>query len=440
MTPASPATAPPAHSSNPYVNPALADYLDSFEGITWPQPVEQPQELAGRCAARRRLHDYFEAMGALAPGVLLAVVLAMLASWAAPRLGKMIVIDVFHQPAGSPSPVSEIMLAIVLGIVIRNTIGLPAIYEDGLRLCLKRVLRFGIALLGLRLSLLGLAKYAAAGTPIVIVCITVALLTVAWIGRAMKLPRRLATLISVGTSICGISAIVAVAPVIDAEEDEVSYAVACITLFGLMTLFVYPFFSHWLFGADPRQVGLFLGTAVHDTSQVTGAGLMYQQIYGDREALNAATTTKLIRNVFMAGVIPLMALLYHRGSDDRKRAAMSWHQAIPFFVVAFVALAAVRSIGDWGGDHPFGFMSKSFWMNWFAGGKTPAGVSIKPIADQTAVWCLTIALAAVGLGTSLKKLRILGFKPLSAGFAAAAIVGGVSIALVKFVSPFLLHS
>jgi uncharacterized integral membrane protein (TIGR00698 family) len=430
-----PASSAPAHSSNPYVNHALADYLDSFEGITWPQPAELPAERAPSGSARDQLHSIFEAIGVIAPGIVLAAALAWVAKWLAPWLGE----HVFRQPRDK-SPVSEILVAILLGIGIRNTVGLPSVYEDGLKLCLKRVLRIGIALLGLRLSLLGLAKYAAVGTPIVIVCITVALLTVAWIGRAMKLPRRLATLISVGTSICGVSAIVAVAPVIEAEEDEVSYAVACITLFGLMTLFVYPFFSHWLFGADPRQVGLFLGTAVHDTSQVTGAGLMYQQIYGAKEALNAATTTKLIRNVFMAAVIPLMALLYHRGGDDRKRAAMSWHQAIPFFVIAFVALAAARSIGDWGGEHPFGFMSKSFWMNWFAGGKTADGASIKPIADQTAVWCLTIALAAVGLGTSLKKLQVLGFKPLSAGFAAAAIVGGVSIALVKLLSPFLLRS
>src|SRR5439155_22334249 len=107
--------------------------------------------------------------------------------------------------------------------------------------------------------------------PIVVVCMAAALLGVAWISRALGLSRRLGTLIGVGTSICGVSAIVATAPVIDAEEDEVSYAVACITLFGLATLFVYPFLAHLIFHANPEQVGLFLGTSVHDTSQVTGA-------------------------------------------------------------------------------------------------------------------------------------------------------------------------
>ena len=385
-----------AHPTNPYLNPALTEYLDSFEGITWPQAHEQPQEAAARGPARSRLHERFESLGVLAPGLALALTLAAIAKWVAPWLG----VHVFRQPPDK-SPVSEILIAILLGIIIRNAIGLPGVYESGLRLCLKRVLRIGIALLGLRLSLSVLGQIWRDAVPIVVVCMTAALLGVAWISRALGLSRRLGTLIGVGTSICGVSAIVATAPVIDAEEDEVSYAVACITLFGLATLFVYPFLSHWLFGGNPQLAGLFLGTAVHDTSQVTGAGLMYQQMYAAPKAFNTAVATKLIRNVFMAGVIPLMALLYHRGEKDRQRqAARSWHQAIPLFVVAFVALAVVRSIGDRGGEHPLGLLSKDSWMHWFAGGK-----DIKPIADQIAVWCLTIALAAVGLGASLKKLR-----------------------------------
>jgi uncharacterized membrane protein YadS len=196
-----------------------------------------------------------------------------------------------------------------------------------------------------------------------------------------------------------------------------------------MTLFVYPFLAHWMFAGDARQVGVFLGTAVHDTSQVTGAALMYKQMYSADAALSNATATKLLRNVFMAAVIPFMAVIYHRGEKGRTRqAAAAWHQAIPLFVVVFVALAAVRSIGDYTLSHAgraFGFLNKDAWLKWFA---APGG---KSIADQTAVWCLTIALAAVGLGTSLKKLRILGLKPLCAGFAAAALVGIVSICMIK---------
>src|SRR3954451_19005291 len=112
MTRASSSTA----ASDPYSNPALADYLDSFEGIIWPQPVEQPQERATRGTVRTWLHDAFASLGVLAPGLVLAFALAALAKWLSPWLG----VRLFHQPPDK-SPVSEIMLAILLGILIRNT-------------------------------------------------------------------------------------------------------------------------------------------------------------------------------------------------------------------------------------------------------------------------------------------------------------------------------
>ena len=112
------------------------------------------------------------------------------------------------------------------------------------------MLRFGIILLGLRLSLAAVGELGLAALPVIVGCIAVALVAVTWINRALGLPRRLGSLIAVGTSICGVSAIAATAPVIDAEEDEVSYSVACITLFGLLALFCYPLLAHGMFGGD----------------------------------------------------------------------------------------------------------------------------------------------------------------------------------------------
>jgi uncharacterized membrane protein YadS len=116
--------------------------------------------------------------------------------------------------------------------------------------------------------------------------------------------RVFAALIAVSTSICGITAIVAAAPVIRAREVEVSYAVACIALFGLIAMFTYPLLAHTLFSTRPQLAGIFLGTAVHDTSQVVGAALMYQNQYSAPGSLEAATVTKLVRNLLMAVVIP----------------------------------------------------------------------------------------------------------------------------------------
>ena len=96
----------------------------------------------------------------------------------------------------------------------------------------------------------------------------------ALIGRWLKLPSRLATLIAVGTSICGVSAIVATGPAIEAEDEEVAYAVATITIFGILATFLYPYLAHALFGQNATAAGLFIGTSIHDTSQVTGAALI----------------------------------------------------------------------------------------------------------------------------------------------------------------------
>ena len=133
-------------------------------------------------------------------------------------------------------------------------------------------MKTGIVLLGVGLSVQAVMKVGLIGLPIIVCCIATALVVVTFINRALGLPKRLGTLIAVGTSICGVSAIVATAPVIGAEDDETSYAVACITIFGLIALFTYPFLAHAMFKTN-MQVGLFLGTAIHDTSQVAGAGV-----------------------------------------------------------------------------------------------------------------------------------------------------------------------
>ena len=127
---------------------------------------------------------------------------------------------------------SPILITVMLGLLVRNGIGLPRSYEQGLRLCVKRILRVGVALLGLRLSITAVGTIGLTALPIVIGCIVAALLVVTRLSRLVGLSPRLGSLIAVGTSICGVSAIVATAPVIQADEEEVSYSVAVITLFS----------------------------------------------------------------------------------------------------------------------------------------------------------------------------------------------------------------
>jgi uncharacterized integral membrane protein (TIGR00698 family) len=320
------------------------------------------------------------------------------------------------------SPLSPILVAIALGLVIRNAIGLPSVYEPGLQLALKRILRLGVALLGLRLSLVAAGSIGLAALPIVIGCILSALLAVTWVSRWLGLPARLGTLIAAGTAICGNTAIVATAPAIGAEDDEVSYAVGCVTVFGLLALVGYPYLAQWLFSGDAHTAGFFLGTAIHDTAQVAGAGLVYLQQFGRPEALDTATVTKLLRNTFMLAVVPALALLYRRrsGTSGAKRASL--RQAVPLFVLGFVALTAVRTLGDLG-DRPFGLLAPETWDG------------IVGLASRLASGCLIVAMASVGLGTSFARLRNLGARPLAVGFAAALLVGVVSVALIGALAP-----
>jgi uncharacterized integral membrane protein (TIGR00698 family) len=400
-----------------YFDPRLAASLDSMEGVPdWPEVAETPFERSRKARLQHQAHQIFEWLGTLAPGVALAVLIAVCGN----RLSIWLGTDLL---GFAKSPISEITLATLLGLAIRNLIGLPAVYESGLRVCLRWILRGGIVLLGLRLSLGELGAIGLTSLPVIVVCIASALFLVSLINRALGLPRRLGSLIAVGTSICGVSAVVATGPVIEAEEEEVSYAVACVTLFGMIALFTYPFLAYFLFGPELQQAGIFLGTAIHDTAQVAGAGLMYKQYFSAPEALDAAMVTKLLRNLCMAAVIPLVGILYHRGaagSRDGKKVQRKWHDIVPLFVIGFMLMAVLRTAGDWG-EPRLPTAAADAWHQLLKAAETVSG------------WCLTVAMTAVGLGTGLAKLRKVGLKPFAVGLSAAVLVGAVSFLLIKVI-------
>ena len=241
-----------------------------------------------------------------------AATAVMLAGFAlADGLGRLLLAAFGLQGA---SPISGVAVAIVLGLLIRNLLPLPAALGVGLKFCTTTVLRLGIVLVGIKLSVIEMARLGAAGVPVVLAAIATGLLLVTRFNRRLGLPPRLGTLIAAGTSICGVTAIVSTAPAIDADERDVAYAVANVVAFGLFGMLVYPYLAHALLPGS-AAIGLFLGTAVHDTSQVVGAALTYRQLYGDDVVLRVATVTKLTRNLFLAAVIPLLTWMHHRSAQ-----------------------------------------------------------------------------------------------------------------------------
>ncbi|MEW6283792.1 MAG: putative sulfate exporter family transporter, partial [Candidatus Eremiobacterota bacterium] len=324
---------------------------------------------------------------------------------------------------GGQSPVSGVLLAILLGILARNLFKLPQSLDAGLKLGTTTVLRLGIVLVGIKLSLLDLLRLGAVGVPVVVVCILTALVAVRWLSVRMGLPERLGTLIAAGTSICGITAIVSTAPAIKADQREVAYAVANVALFGLLGMLTYPYLAHALF-PTPEQVGLFLGTAIHDTSQVLGGALTYREVYDSEAALKVATVTKLTRNLFLAAVVPYLAWTYAR-REHRPGERIDYKKLFPAFVLGFVAMALVRTVGD--ATQGFGLLGPDGWK-----------AVTHHIGDVVASrWLLGIALASVGLQTSFGVFRGVGLKPFAVGLAAAALVGATSMGLTLALGRFL---
>ncbi len=324
------------------------------------------------------------------------------------------------------SPVSAIMMAIILGMIVGNTIRLPQALQSGLKFCTSAILRVGIMLLGIRLSLLGAGQFTLVALPFVVAAIAIGLFTVGLLGRHMGLSRQLSGLIAVGTSICGCTAIVAAAPLIKANESEVSYAIACITVFGLVAMFVYPVLAHYAFTTQPELAGLFLGTSIHETAQVAGAGMMYEAQYDAPVALDIATVTKLVRNLCMIAVIPLVAVLYggERARGDTKR--INYLSMIPWFIVGFALMSAIRTLGDMG-DRPFGLLTADQWQD------------IVRFIRHAAERCLLIAMAAIGLTSMFASMREIGIRPFALGLFAALLIGGVSFSLISIFGADLIN-
>lgn len=378
------------------VSTEWTDWLDSYEGLPAPVAVAAaPEPLPLRWLS--------EGAG-LAPGLLMAAVLAAVAHYGADLLGRTVL-------GFAKSPIGAASLAVLLGAALRNFVGLPSAYEAGLKFCVRVLLRGGIVLLGLRLSLPAAGAIGLQGLPLIVCCIGAAIAVVMVLRKVLAISARQAYLIAIGTGVCGVSAISAVAPLLEADDDEVSYAIACVTVFGVVAMFGYPFLAHALFAGDATRAGFFLGTSIHDTAQVAGAAVMYRQQFDAPSVVDTALVTKLVRNSSMIFLIPLFGWL---GSSRR---GVRMGQVVPLFVVLYVVMAGVRSVGDLA----IGDSNRAVWSAFLAW------------SDGVAGWILTAATAAIGLGTELWRIRRLGWRPLAAGLAAAGAVGVVSWVLIGVV-------
>ena len=345
------------------------------------------------------------------PGIILAFILYSLSQ----GFNNIIGIELLGY---NKSPISTAMIAILLGIFFGNFFEIRESFQRGLDFSRDYILKFGIICLGIQLKPFEFLEFGKIAIPLILVCIVSVLIVIKLIIKKFQIPTRMAYLISIGSTVCGTTAIMATAPVIKANRSEISYAIANITLFGILSMLLYPYFANFYFEGNSLFAGLFLGTAIHETSQVAAAGLIYDQQFNSPETLNVATVTKLIRNTFLIVMIPLFALLYYRGLVKEK--SYSILRIFPYFVLGFIGMIVLRNVGD------EVFYTNDNWIE-----------MINLIKASSKIF-LTMAMAAIGLSTNLKDMRNMGYKPFVVGFVAMLTVGVISILTIEIYLKFFI--
>ena len=295
--------------------------------------------------------------------------------------------------------IGSAVFAIVLGLLLNNTLGIPADFQPGIKFSSKKILQASIILLGFSLSIQDIGTTGLSSLSVTLITIAVAFISAFLIGKWLKIPLNTKTLIAVGTAICGGSAIAAVSPIIEAEEDEVALSISTIFLFNVVAVFLFPFLGH-LMNLSDAGFGLWAGTAINDTSSVVAAGYSYSETAGDY-----ATIVKLTRATLIIPVSLIIAgiQIYKKKQHAEK---VPLKQLFPWFILWFVVASLISSTGIL----PETFISGAKWLSRFM---------------------IAMALGSIGLSANLKDLLRTGKKPVLLGLITWFFVAASSL-LIQF--------
>lgn len=292
------------------------------------------------------------------------------------------------------------VLAIVFGIVLNNSMKLPAAFQEGLSYSGKKLLQYSIIFLGFSMSIGQVSETGLSSLRISLITILIAFLAAYLAGRFFKMNRVLTILIGFGTAICGGSAIAAASPILEADEEEIALSISTIFFFNILAVFIFPFLGHLLQMSD-AFFGTWAGTAINDTSSVVAAGYTYSPSAGD-----LATIVKLSRALMIVPACLIFAA-YRYIKSKQSAQKTNLKQIFPWFIAWFVLASLVSSLG---------FL--------------PAAVI--PYTKFISQWLMAMALAAIGAKVSFKQFKQAGAAPLLTGAFAWFCVAVSSLIIQYF--------
>ncbi len=300
--------------------------------------------------------------------------------------------------------IEYVLWAIIFGLIVSNTVGIPEVFRAGVE-TYEFWLKAGIVLLGVRFVLGDVWRMGGISLACVVVELAVSIVFMTQLGKYFKLTPKLTSLLAIGSSICGVSAIIAAKGAIDADDEDASYAMAAILALGAFSLFAFPAIGHWL-GMGDQAFGLWAGLAVDNTAEATAAGALYSDAAG-----KFAVIAKTARNATIGFVVLGYAIYWARKSQAaiiENKAAFLW-QKFPKFVLGFLLISAL----------------------------TTAGFFTKPqVADiaNLSRWAFLLTFAGVGLRTNIREMMKQGVRPFLVGAIGEFAIAALTLAMVLVVA------
>jgi len=298
--------------------------------------------------------------------------------------------------------IEYVLWAILIGLIITNTVGLPRIFQTGVA-TYEFWLKVGIILMGARFLLADILKLSGISLGLVLIELALALSFMTWLGARFSLKPKLITLLAVGASVCGVSAIIATEGAIEADPEDSSIAIAAILLLGALSLLFFPLIGHSLHMSD-HAYGLWTGLAVDNTAEATAAGALYSDAAG-----KYAVLAKTCRNALI-GFVVLGYAIYWASKGEAKgvanKAGFLW-QKFPKFILGFLLISLLAS---------YGFFNK------------PQTAALGNLSR----WAFLLTFAGVGLSTNFRKLGKQGLRPFFVGAVGEIVIAGITLAMVLF--------